>query len=169
MAAATTSIQQGYGTTVGSTATVTRHDFLSGDVSQATDQRSTYPITVPGSSSVYSYEVWHRLNVTDMGTSTQVYLIRHYAASYQPVTGITLRSSASTTTPSQITAATPKTVVSTDAVNNFPGASDPADDNIYGTLTATGQSGWVVSQAEVASTTTVGFTQNVTWKYAELA
>lgn len=169
MAAATTSIQQGYGTTVGSTATVDRHDFLSGDVSQATDQRSTYPITVPGSSSVYSYEVWHRLNVTNMGTSTQVYKIRHYTVSYQPVTGITLRTSASTGTPSNITADTPITTSSADAANNFPTADPTPDYNISGTLTATGQSGWVVSQAEVASTTTVGFTQNVTWKYAELA
>lgn len=167
--AASTQIDQGYGTDLGSTqANVTRHDFLSADVAQSSDLRNTYPITVPGAGTNYSYEVWHRLNVTAMGGSTRIYTIRHYTVSATPATGIALASSAETGTPSNETGTTPINTDSTKADQTFP-TSDPSASNIYGDLTGTGTSGWVVSQADVGTSATAGYSQDTTWKYAEVA
>lgn len=167
--AASVQVDQGYGTTVGSIqANVTRHDYLSADVAQSSDLRSANPITVPGAGTNYSYEVWHRLNVTALGGSTRIYTIRHYTVSATPATGISIFTSASTGTPSNVTAATPVITNSANATNAFP-TTDPAAANISGDLTATGTSGWVVSQADVGTTATAGYSQDTTWKYAEVA
>jgi hypothetical protein len=163
---------QRYGAPAGTEVTVTRHDYLGtgGDVSQATDQRSTYPIDVPGAGTNYSYEVWHRLEVTAMGGSVEVDTIRHYANSQTPATGITLFTSASTGTPSDETYAQPVITNSTLADQTFP-TSDPTSANISGDITSAGYSGYVVTQADVGTTATAGYehASNTTWKYAEVA
>lgn len=167
--AASVQIDQGYGSGLSSTqSNVTRHDFLSSDVAQSSDLRSTYPLTIPGAGTTYSYEVWHRLNVTAMGGSTRIYTIRHYTVSAAPATGVALYTSANTTTPSNISARTPVTTNSSDATNSFP-TTDPADDNISGDLSSTGTSGWVVTQADIGTSATAGWSQDTTWKYAEVA
>lgn len=168
--AATVQINQYWGTTAATKeANVTRHDYLSADVAQSSDLRSANPIDVEGGTN-YSYEVWHKLEVTAMGGSVEVDTIRHYCNSQTPATGITLFTSAQTGTPSDETAATPVDTNSTLADQTFP-STDPSAANISGDLTATGESGFVVSQADVGPTATAGYenASNTTWKFAETA
>lgn len=169
--AATVQINQYWGTTAATKqANVTRHDYLSADVAQSSDLRGTYPIDVPAAGTEYSFEVYHRLEVTAMGGSTEVDTIRHYCNSQTPATGVTLFTSASTGTPSNESAATPVDTDSTKADQTFPTA-DPAAANISGDITAAGESGYVVTQADVGTSATAGYehASNTTWKYAEIA
>ena len=166
--AATVQINQYWGATAATKeADVSRHDYLSADVAQSSDLRAANPVDVEGGTN-YSFEVYHTLEVTAMGGSTEVDTIRHYTVSQTPATGVTLFTSAQTGTPSDETAATPSDDDSTKADQAFP-IADPSAANISGDLVATGESGYVVSQMDVGATATAGFTQNTTWKYAETA
>lgn len=147
---------------------VSRGDWLSADSVGDSDKRSTYPITKPGAGTNYSYEKYHRLKVTAMGGSTRIYTIRHYFTGGAPGTGWNVQTSAKTTTPSNETYAAPVATDSTKADQAMP-TTDPAAANISGDLTAIGYSGYVVTQADVTTTATAGFTNNVRWAYAEVA
>ena len=166
--AATVQLNQYWGTTAATKqANITRHDYLSADVAQSSDLRSTYPIDVEGGTN-YSFEVYQTLEVTAMGGSVEIDTIRHYTVSAAPETGIALVTSAQTGTPSDETAATPVDTNSTKADQSFP-TTDPTAANISGDIVAANESGYVVTQADVGPTATIGYSQDTTWKYAETA
>lgn len=166
--AATVQLNQYYGSSAGTkNAGVARNDFLSADVAQTSDLRATYPITVPGAGTNYSYELWQKLEVTAMGGSTKVDTIRHYSSG-APGTGLAISTSANSGTPSNPAGATPVNTNSALATTSMP-TSDPGVATISGTLTTTGESGYVVSQCDVGTTATAGFELTFTFRYAEVA
>jgi len=165
--AATTRINE-YNSTGAGTATnaVGRGDWLSSDAASNTDLRNTWPLTLPtGGNHTYSFEKWHKLEVTAMGDATSVGTIRYYLLAALP-TGYAGKTSASTGTPSNPTGTTPVSTQSSFATTSLPTA-DPAAQTIIGTLTAAGTSGYVVSQLDVTSTATAGFEGTMRWAWYE--
>lgn len=155
----------GAGPTV--TDSVARGDWLSADSVGDSDKRNTYPLTKPGAGNTYSYEKYNRAKCTALGGSTRLYTFRHYLVAAPP-SGWTVQTSAQTGTPSNPSYVQPVATNSTVANQAMP-TTDPAAANIAGDLTATGYTGYVVTQADLDTTPTAGFDATVRWKYAEVA
>jgi hypothetical protein len=167
--AATVQINQRYGSDPGTqNNSVTTIQWLSADVSQATDVRSANPITKPGAGTNYSYETWQRLDVTAMGGSTSIDNIRVYCTS-SPPTGYSCYVNANATPPNQAYA-TPVVTDSAKATTALP-TSDPAGKRLTGTLSGTGQSSYLVTQLDVGTSATQAwdFTSAFYWVYEEVA
>ena len=164
--AATVQINEYNGAGETKTAAVAKGHFLNIESASVSDAiRDNNPIPVPGAGSNYSYEKWHKLEVTG-GTYTELTDFRHFIDS-APGTGLVIETSANTGTPSNETYNTPINTASAKADTTMP-TTDPAAASISGTLTANGQeTGYVVTQLEVQSTATAGFDRTVTWKWAE--
>jgi hypothetical protein len=164
--AATTRINEYNGSAAGTvTNAVARGDWLSAEVASNSDLRNTYPITLPGAGTNYSYEKWHKLEVTAMNDATSVGTIRHYLTAALP-TGYLGYTSAQSGTPSNPSGTTPIVTQSTIATTAMP-TSDPAVSTISGTLTGTGTSGFVVTQLRVGTTAAAGFENTVRWAWYE--
>jgi hypothetical protein len=149
------------------TANVSFCHFLSADAAGDTDKRTANPITKPTSGVNRSFEKYYKMEVTAMGGSVQFDTFRHYFDAAPP-TGFSGFTSAinPAVTPAY---ATPVNTDSSKAVNAMPMA-DPGNSQISGTLTATGETGYVVTQLDVATTAVSGYSSvNLVWKYAEIS
>jgi len=125
------------------------------------------PIPKPPSGSNYSYEKWHKAEVTALGGSIRLETFRRYLDS-APGTGWTVLISDFTTPPTP-TGTTPVNTVSSVAIRACPTA-DPGAARITGLLDATNEeTAFAVSQAGVDNTATAGFSKTMTWAWAEVA
>lgn len=174
--AATVQISRYHGAGPTKVASVTRADWLSAPPTGFTagneDLRSTYPISKPSSGSVWSFDNWHKFEVTIMGGSTSVGSLKYYSSG-APGTGWTLRTTASTGTPSAATYVTPSatdksaTTITTAMPTAEPGSYTIACPGPLEAMTAAGSSLYVADQLECASTVTGGVNLTIQWKYTE--
>ena len=164
--AATTQINQFTGTNAATEqADVSTIYWMSADVVSNTTNRDANPITIPGAGTDYSYENWQQLEITG-GTFTSADTFRHYIDA-APGSGRTIFTSAQTGTPSNPSGTTPVDTNSTIADQAMP-TTDPAASTINGSLTGVGSTGYVVTQLDVASTATAGFSGTLTWAWDEV-
>lgn len=165
--AATVQINEYNGAGETKTASVVNGHFLSADLPGDSDRRTANPITKPSAGTNRSYEKYQKLEIGAMGGSTQLDTFRHYLTASLP-TGFSMFTSA-INTPIQPTYAQPVNTDSSKAVNAMP-TSDPANAQIYGTLTAAAQTtGYVVTQLDLSTSVEAGYSATVQWRYAEIS
>ena len=164
--AATVQINEYNGSGQTKSANIAYGHYLSADLPGTSDLRTANPITKPSSGTNRSYEKFQKLEVTAMGGSSQIDTIRHYLTGSLP-TGFSLWTSAHST-PDTETYATPVNTDSSKADTAMP-TSDPAVATISGTITAAGESGYVVTQLDVETTAAAGFDATTQWRYAEIS
>lgn len=162
--AATTILRQYNG--AGETESAVTTAFLQNTdvVSPATKATAT-AIPVPGAGSNFSFEMWHKIEVTG-GTYVSLDTFRHHIGAAVG-NGLLLETSAQSGTPSNETYTTPINTNSAKADTTMP-TTDPAVETIVGSLTSdTETTGHVVMQLEVPSTATGGFDGTLTYVWSE--
>lgn len=165
--AATVQIDEYNGAGETKTSNVANGHFLSADLPGDSDRRTANPITKPAPAGTSrSYEKYQKLEVTAMGGSSQLDTFRHYLTAGLP-TGFSQFTSA--VNPAiQPSYAQPVATDSSKAVNAMP-TSDPGNAQIYGTLTTTGYTGYVVTQLDVSDQAAAGYDATTQWRYAEIS
>lgn len=126
------------------------------------------PIAKPVSGFNYSFEKWHKLEITNMGGSVRLQMFRHYISDGLPGSGWNIFTSANAS-PTSPTPTTPVATVSSFATTAMPSADPGAAHINPANLTATGSTSMVVTQLRADNTVTAGFTKTVTWAWDEVA
>jgi len=105
------------------------------------------PVDDPIAAGANSYEKWWKAEVTAMGGSSKLDTWRIYLSAGSVPGSTSLLTSADSSTPSNPAYATPTTSASSVAIYAMP-TSDPGVATITGTLTATGETSYVVQQVQ---------------------
>jgi len=148
-------------------------DFVSADEAEAVSSENG--IQINPSATVYSYEKWIKLEVTDMGTDSSVGNIKIWVSGNSPRGDDVIRTNAVIAGYSAATFATPINTVSTAATQTLP-SSSPASANIgiggslSGTITdisVLSKSDYIVLQLAVNKNTRTGVLTTLRIEYDE--
>lgn len=164
--AATVQVNEYNGVGETKTANITYGHYLSADLPGTSDLRTANPITKPVAGTNRSYEKYQKLECTAMGGSSQLDTFRHYLTAGLP-TGFSLFTSA-INPDIEPTYAQPVNTDSSKAVNAMP-TSDPGNQQIHGSLTTTGETGYVVTQLDVGTSAVAGYDATIQFRYAEVS
>lgn len=174
--AATVIIDKMYGATL-LNASVANMNFLgaTGNVSSS-GVTADHPITKPNdTTAAYSYENWHKLEVTALSTSTKVDNIQFWKSAGTLGAGLKIVSNVTASIGSISGTYAAQVVTSSVICSGAIKAADPATANVgisgvlAGALLTTGYSNFVVTQMVVESGAGVGATASCTftWQYDE--
>lgn len=166
--AATIQINEYNGAGATKTENISNSNYGSTDAANLTT--SSYPISAGNN----SYEKWQKLEVTNMGGSTSIGVLKVWYTGTLSGSDALKTNARETSYGGAATYATPTASTSTVATQTFP-ASAPTGANLgiggslSGTLNAVGSSDYLVHQLQVSAGTTAGATLTINWRYTEVA